>query len=506
MVLIREEGGWERAALTSYHSEAALQELLADDPSLLPGCAGAAAAREVSIKGAGAVDLVCVDSEGNITLVECKLRANPQIRREVIGQILAYASSLQGADYQTFDEAFTARAGGSIPMSVSASAGFQVDADRLRELVEQRLRTGSFRLIVAVDQITDELRRSVEYLNQHLAESVVFMALELGYLKRGEVEVLVPQTYGTEAEILRGPKSPSRRRWTSEDIRAAIAVIPDTNQRVFAQKLLEHARLHQAIEKGGTGIAPSASYHYMAAGKRRSLWSLYLRDEGPVVAINLGSVANDAPNVAKAMVLRLQRCELLSARLGTEREHMEGKYPEFSIGELAKDAACLAALLDSFDVAITLPGPLHVRPFTAAELEAQSSARDEDVILVADWLTRHLSREAVKPMQSSRDFIKYRYVPSHLGGAFSAIGLREPPPNASPTRLWLRYHSQTPGFERLHRNLSTSDLAVRLTAEGGHLWIPLHIPADADSQQIATALLSEVEMVDKIAAGAADRT
>ncbi len=71
---------------------------------------------------------------------------------------------------------------------------------------------------------------------------------------------------------------------------------------------------------------------------------------------------------------------------------------------------------------------------------AGSSARDNALVLVADWLTWHLSREAVMPMQASKDFEKYRYFASRLQGAWYAVGVRKSPPGASQTRLWLRYH------------------------------------------------------------------
>jgi hypothetical protein len=118
--------------------------------------------------GVGSADLVCVDAEGTLTIIECKLKANPQIHREVLGHIIAYASGLASTTYEQFDVAFTNRSGTPLLVSVSAAAGAAIDAASLRTAVAERLSTGAFRLVMAVDQITDELRRSVEYLNQHL--------------------------------------------------------------------------------------------------------------------------------------------------------------------------------------------------------------------------------------------------------------------------------------------------------------------------------------------------
>ena len=62
--------------------------------TLLPDTAPSAVVEEFWIPEAGTVDLLVVDRTGGLTLVECKLRANPEIRREVVGQILAYAGGL----------------------------------------------------------------------------------------------------------------------------------------------------------------------------------------------------------------------------------------------------------------------------------------------------------------------------------------------------------------------------------------------------------------------------
>ena len=43
---------------------------------------------------AGPIDAVFINSDGRLTIVECKLWKNPQARREVIAQTLDYVSAL----------------------------------------------------------------------------------------------------------------------------------------------------------------------------------------------------------------------------------------------------------------------------------------------------------------------------------------------------------------------------------------------------------------------------
>ena len=67
-----------------------------------------------------------------------------------------------------------------------------------------------------VDRISDALRQTVLYLNDHLDRAV--LALELAYLRDGDLEMLLPQVYGAESA---DRKRPSR----SETVADADTVI-----------------------------------------------------------------------------------------------------------------------------------------------------------------------------------------------------------------------------------------------------------------------------------------
>lgn len=113
MLLIRKKGEklWHEPPTRSYEKERELQDLLLNSPGLVPGVDSerSVIADEVALAG-GAADLVVVDADGVITIVECKLAANPDMRRTVVGQILAYAAALWQLSYEQF-EAIMARRG-----------------------------------------------------------------------------------------------------------------------------------------------------------------------------------------------------------------------------------------------------------------------------------------------------------------------------------------------------------------------------------------------------------
>jgi hypothetical protein len=52
------------------------------------------AVNELWVPPVRSADVVAVSADARIWIVECKLHSNPEIRRHVVGQILAYAAGL----------------------------------------------------------------------------------------------------------------------------------------------------------------------------------------------------------------------------------------------------------------------------------------------------------------------------------------------------------------------------------------------------------------------------
>ena len=102
--------GWQFVEGIRYPDEAFLRDLVFNEPRLIPAHdigmnsdAQVVTLREVGLPGAGSSDVMLVDSDGAITIIECKLATNPEKKRAVIGQILDYASSLSGMSYDELD-------------------------------------------------------------------------------------------------------------------------------------------------------------------------------------------------------------------------------------------------------------------------------------------------------------------------------------------------------------------------------------------------------------------
>src|SRR5687767_1384759 len=99
-ILIREEEGWKAVEPVRFANEDALQALLKASPEIIPADPQGAALETVWCRefptDAGPIDLLGVGSDSSVTIMECKLARNQEIRREVVGQVLDYASALWG--------------------------------------------------------------------------------------------------------------------------------------------------------------------------------------------------------------------------------------------------------------------------------------------------------------------------------------------------------------------------------------------------------------------------
>lgn len=177
-ILVVEEGRSRLVKEKKYKTEkgeATLQDLVEKYPHLLP-LPGVEAGDIVILtvqREYRATDLLCVDSDGGVIIVECKLREN-QTMREVIAQLLDYASTLWKVTYAEFNEHVKSYLDGDIAERVlerRREKGLLEDEDEeewkedFRNKLINNLQTGAFRLVVVADRIPEDIRNVVEYLS-----------------------------------------------------------------------------------------------------------------------------------------------------------------------------------------------------------------------------------------------------------------------------------------------------------------------------------------------------
>ena len=142
----------------------------------------------------------------------------------MVGQVFAYAAALWGMDLDELDRRFEMRKKISLSDAVRTAAEDDPDWDEssFRNAVAENLTTGRFRLVLAVDAITPELKHIVEYLNEHTLAEVSVLALELAYFRSEGVEVLQPRIYGQESAT-RKRLADDAPQWDEERFLAALA-------------------------------------------------------------------------------------------------------------------------------------------------------------------------------------------------------------------------------------------------------------------------------------------
>jgi hypothetical protein len=202
-VLVRRAGDrtWREPASASYATEKDLENLVKESPEVIPGIphGPAAVATQLHVPDTGPADVVVIDTEGGITVIECKLRANPEVRRWVIGQVFSYASGIALMSVDELDDLWRARTGADVISSFTPALPDEVEESVLLARIAENLQAGRLRLVIAVDAMTDELKRTVTYINGHSGGTFELLALELEYIKDGDVEILVPTVYGEES-------------------------------------------------------------------------------------------------------------------------------------------------------------------------------------------------------------------------------------------------------------------------------------------------------------------
>lgn len=228
--LLRDDDDLVEMTERPYDSEARLQTLLARHPSLLAGDQINSSeprrwlliSREMAIPGeeAGearwALDHLFLDQDGVPTLVEVKRSSDTRLRREVVGQMLDYAANaVRYLPLETIRARFQARCdeqGRPTDDVLREALGLTEDSEAFWQRVKTNLQAGRVRLLFVADEIPQELRRIVEFLNEQMDPADV-MAIEIKQYVGQSLRTLVPRVFGltAEAEQRKATARPSRQ-------------------------------------------------------------------------------------------------------------------------------------------------------------------------------------------------------------------------------------------------------------------------------------------------------
>ncbi|MFN8497526.1 MAG: hypothetical protein U0641_06695 [Anaerolineae bacterium] len=218
-----------------YDSEDLLQKLLADYPGLLAGdqIDSANPRRWLLIKREApvgpqddanrwSIDHLFLDQDAVPTIVEVKRSTDSRIRREVVGQMLDYASNAVAHwPVEDIRIMFERRCERLELDPVEELAAFLGEANPSEFWLKAKinLQAGRIRMLFVADVIPAELRRIVEFLNEQMDPAEV-LAVEIRQFTGQGLKTLIPQVIGqtSEAQQKKSPGTPTTRQWNEASI------------------------------------------------------------------------------------------------------------------------------------------------------------------------------------------------------------------------------------------------------------------------------------------------
>lgn len=271
---------WNFADTVKAKAESELQKLLIESPSLVTideirdGASPLVVALgEFGLPGSGSTDILAFSSQGDIAMIECKLAANQEIKRKVIGQILEYAAYLWQMSYEQVDEKVKEMNGKPLAELVAESVAGDWDEELFRNNVRQNLENGSFILVIVVDEINEELSHIIRYINECSKSTFSLHALEMNRFQADTIEILVPHLHGNATK---SSATNQKRTWNEETLIKALAEknppdIVSTAKDLYrwSKEAADRIWFGQGKETG------SFTFHFLKAGRTIAPFTVY---------------------------------------------------------------------------------------------------------------------------------------------------------------------------------------------------------------------------------------
>jgi hypothetical protein len=228
IIASKDGGKFKKIESTNFALEEKLQKLIHEDEIMKKIKLGPdedltllTLAREFSTTS-GPADVIAIDTEGNIYIIETKLKKNSD-RREILAQIIDYAGAMwdEFRDFNKFEEklkdnpSFSAKSLSELIRNSDFEIRSDLDIDKIIEKIKQNFEHGSFKFVTVWDKLESKLINAIRYLNEKSHLTVYAVTFE--YYKDAGLEILIPSVYGREAEK-RSVVEGKRMKWTIDTI------------------------------------------------------------------------------------------------------------------------------------------------------------------------------------------------------------------------------------------------------------------------------------------------
>lgn len=201
--------------------EEELEELLTRNPTIFPVNQIANSptwiplARQISIKNHGTLDILATDSDGNIYIVECKIKGN-QDMKTIRGQITDYVAGLwtERGSWKDFLKSIEERSLNKKGLNEILKDNVEDIQDAL-DNIKQNFENGNYFLIYAVDQITPGLREVINWHNEKLDQTHQYpsFAIEVKkFVGDNNLKFIVTQNFPFNLDEIKREKEKTENR------------------------------------------------------------------------------------------------------------------------------------------------------------------------------------------------------------------------------------------------------------------------------------------------------
>lgn len=326
-IIISKNGkGAKRLEKSSFKQEEELQKYIYNNPESIPleeikeDVQFLVVDKEFPVS-VGSIDVLEVDSEGDIYILETKLYKNPD-KRFVLAQVLDYGASLwrfyeDPDDFvQKLDERVRNETGEGLVKKLENNFGEK--SSEIIDSIKQNLSDGTFKFVILMDKVSSNLKDLVLFMNQNSQFSIYLV--ELDYYSHESYEILIPHVFGAESKK-KIVASSERKKWDEESFFNAAKMKPGAYDAI--KKLYEFSQKKADDITWGTGATTGSFNPKFHAISERSIYTAW--SDGSLT-LHFGWLYDSENTLKWREKLReeLKGIKSLSAYIP---ESLENKYP-----------------------------------------------------------------------------------------------------------------------------------------------------------------------------------
>lgn len=310
----------------SFRHEEELQKYIYENPESIPfedikeNVQFLVVEREFPVS-VGSIDVILLDSEGDIYIIETKLYKN-QDKRFVLAQVLDYGASLWEMydDPEDFihklDEKVRDKSGESLLEKIEKSLGSSKD---ILDSIKQNLSSGTFKFIILMDKVPVHLKNLIMYINQNSQFSIY--AVELDYYTHEDQKILIPHVFGAES-IKKAVSISGRKKWNEESFFKAAEENPEALDAI--KKIYDFSKELADEISWGTGSSSGSFNPKFYSTSKRSIFSVWTDGS---LTVNFGWLNDNDDTLQWRERFRKELSEIKGL---TNKISKSGEYPVIS--------------------------------------------------------------------------------------------------------------------------------------------------------------------------------